>query len=176
MANLEPTQSSVDILAEEGDPDPSPSDVTVADNPAHAGDPVGTDAHVDDNAGASASALNDPADDNVDDMVLGEADHNVGMRVKVSLIQERELMFKVYELRESAWFDRGTGRCKGVYDDQNDVALLMVEAEEITEDPQDKDAADGPGGFLKDDLLLNMQVSKDEEYTRQQGAHFDDCG
>lgn len=48
------------------------------------------------------------------------------------------------------------------------MALLIVEAEDPAEGAQGEDG-DGPGGFLKDDLLLNTQVSKDEQYSRQQG-------
>lgn len=75
----------------------------------------------------------------------------------------------MYELRDQAWFDRGTGHCKGVYDDQNDVALLIVEAEDALDESRQADDPEGPGGFLKDELLLNAQVSKDDVYTRQQG-------
>lgn len=74
----------------------------------------------------------------------------------------------MYELRDQAWFDRGTGQCKGVYDRQNDVALLMVEAEDPGDGSQGEEG-DGPGGFLKDELLLNTQVSKEDVYSRQQG-------
>lgn len=76
----------------------------------------------------------------------------------------------MYELRDQAWFDRGTGHCKGVYDDQNDVALLIVEAEEPQADGRTGEEADGPGGFLKDELLLHAQVTKEDQYTRQQGG------
>lgn len=76
---------------------------------------------------------------------------------------------QVYELRDQAWFDRGTGHCKGVYDDQNDVALLIVEAEEPQAEGRPGEETDGPGGFLKDELLLHAQVTKEDQYTRQQG-------
>ena len=79
---------------------------------------------------------------------------------------------QVYELREASWFDRGTGHCKGVYDDSQDLALIIVEAEDV---PSEKVAAEeggpaeGPGGYLKEDLLLSTKVEKDDIYSRQQG-------
>lgn len=73
----------------------------------------------------------------------------------------------MYELREQSWFDRGTGHCKGVYDDSQDIALIIVEPESNAEKGE---ADDGPGGFLKDDLLLSNKVEKDDIYARQQGV------
>jgi protein phosphatase-4 regulatory subunit 3 len=73
----------------------------------------------------------------------------------------------VYELREGAWFDRGTGRCKGIYDAQNDVALLVVEPE------QQGAGMEESGGYVADEFLLNCHVSKDENYTKQQGESHD---
>lgn len=70
----------------------------------------------------------------------------------------------MYELRDSSWFDRGTGHCKGVYDEARELALLIVEKEEEGEKSED-----GPGGFLKDDLLLSCRVEKEDIYARQQG-------
>jgi protein phosphatase-4 regulatory subunit 3 len=70
----------------------------------------------------------------------------------------------VYELRDQSWHDRGTGQCKGLYDDSQDLALLVVEAEDITGDK------DGEGGFLKDELLLSTKVEKEDIYARQQGG------
>lgn len=83
---------------------------------------------------------------------------------------------QVYELRDASWFDRGTGHCKGVYDDQLDVALLVVEAE-VTPKPEGEAAdadQDEPGGFLKEgegepQLLLRSRVEKGDCYTKQQG-------
>ena len=78
----------------------------------------------------------------------------------------------MYELREASWFDRGTGHCKGIYDDSQDLALIIVEAEDLPgEKPSGDDGgpADGPGGFLKEDLLLTAKVGKDDVYARQQG-------
>lgn len=37
---------------------------------------------------------------------------------------------KVYELKGETWFDRGTGYCAGVYDEQHDAALLVARMEE----------------------------------------------
>ena len=80
----------------------------------------------------------------------------------------------MYELRESSWFDRGTGYCKGVYDETRDIALLLVEREENSVDkiPEDEEGETGPGGFLSDDILLSAQVEKDDIYARQQGDFY----
>ncbi|WVR03282.1 hypothetical protein IAU60_000273 [Kwoniella sp. DSM 27419] len=72
---------------------------------------------------------------------------------------------KVYELRDASWFDRGTGFCKGIYDDTRDLALLIVEREEVAEEGGKLEA---PGGFLKDDLLLSARVEKEDIYGKQQ--------
>lgn len=75
----------------------------------------------------------------------------------------------MYELRDSSWFDRGTGYCRGIYDDSQDLALLVVEAEDTgAEKPGDAEA-EGEGGFLKEDLLLTARVEKEDIYVRQQG-------
>ncbi len=37
---------------------------------------------------------------------------------------------KVYELKNEVWFDHGTGYCAGVYDEEQDQALLLAKAEE----------------------------------------------
>jgi protein phosphatase-4 regulatory subunit 3 len=77
----------------------------------------------------------------------------------------------VYELRDASWFDRGTGQCKGVYDDTQDLALIIVEAEDMSEgkDGEGGGAAEGEGGFLKEELLLSTKVEKEDIYARQQG-------
>lgn len=74
----------------------------------------------------------------------------------------------MYELRDSSWFDRGTGHCKGVYDDTQDLALLIVEAEDTNEGKEEA-PMEGEGGFLKEELLLSTRVEKDDIYARQQG-------
>lgn len=80
------------------------------------------------------------------------------------------LIEKVYELRDSSWFDRGTGHCKGVYDDTQDLALIIVEAEDMSEGKEGEAAAtEGEGGFLKEELLLSTKVEKEDIYARQQG-------
>ena len=38
---------------------------------------------------------------------------------------------KVYELQNEQWFDHGTGYCAGVYDEENDQALLVAKSEEL---------------------------------------------
>jgi protein phosphatase-4 regulatory subunit 3 len=78
------------------------------------------------------------------------------------------LIRQVYELREQSWYDRGTGFCKGVYDDIRDLALLVVVPEDIP-GPGEEEST-GPGGFLKEDLLLNSRVEHEDIYHRQQGA------
>lgn len=72
-------------------------------------------------------------------------------------------------MRDSSWFDRGTGYCKGIYDDTQDLALLIVEAEEMGSDKPGEAESEGEGGFLKEDLLLTTRVEKDDIYVRQQG-------
>ncbi|OCF33154.1 hypothetical protein I316_05199 [Kwoniella heveanensis BCC8398] len=71
---------------------------------------------------------------------------------------------KVYELRDSSWFDRGTGFCKGIYDDTQDLALIIVEPEDMGEGGK----VEAPGGFLKDELLLSARVEKEDIYGKQQ--------
>ena len=75
----------------------------------------------------------------------------------------------MYELRETSWHDRGTGFCKGIYDDSQDLALLIVESEfppdQATED-------EGEGGFLKEELLLSARVEREDIYSRQQGIYI----
>jgi hypothetical protein len=70
----------------------------------------------------------------------------------------------VYELRNEAWFDRGTGHVHGLYDEDTDQALLVVTAEHVplaegerlkeAEEKRAKmevDVADQGGGFLPPD-------------------------
>jgi protein phosphatase-4 regulatory subunit 3 len=76
---------------------------------------------------------------------------------------------QVYELRDASWFDRGTGYCRGVFDETNDLALLVVEPEDAAAAGVEGREPEGEGGFLKDDLLLNARVEKEDIYTRQQG-------
>lgn len=80
-------------------------------------------------------------------------------------------MKQVYELRDASWFDRGTGHCKGVYDDTQDLALIIVEAEPMSDgkDEEGSAPAEGEGGFLKEELLLSTKVEKEDIYARQQG-------
>lgn len=80
----------------------------------------------------------------------------------------------MYELRDASWFDRGTGQCKGVYDDTQDLALIIVEAEDMSEgkDGEGGGAAEGEGGFLKEELLLSTKVEKEDIYARQQGTLY----
>jgi protein phosphatase-4 regulatory subunit 3 len=47
--------------------------------------------------------------------------------------------------------------------------LIIVEPEEHADKGE---ADDGPGGFLKDEMLLTTKVEKDDIYARQQG----ECG
>lgn len=84
---------------------------------------------------------------------------------------------KVYELRNDAWFDRGTGHVHGLYDEGTDQALLVVTAEEVLdksvkariekekeearlakkEESSEQEAE--PGGFVLDE----EDAEKDEE-------------
>jgi hypothetical protein len=48
-----------------------------------------------------------------------------------------------------------------------DMALIIVEAEDG--DAKSGDEAEGPGGFLKEELLLSARVEKEDIYARQQG-------
>jgi len=57
-----------------------------------------------------------------------------------------------------------------VYDDSQDLALLIVEAEDASTEKPEGGAAEGPGGFLKEELLLSAKVEKDDIYARQQGG------
>ncbi|WOO79694.1 putative protein [Vanrija pseudolonga] len=158
MANLEPTQSSADVLADQVEPGPStdPAVDAAPDPSSQSQQEADTAASTDDGGADAMDVQSDINDESNDEMLLSDAEQNIGKRVKV------------YELRDQAWFDRGTGHCKGVYDDQNDVALLIVEAEDALDEGRPADDPEGPGGFLKDELLLNAQVSKDDVYTRQQ--------
>jgi protein phosphatase-4 regulatory subunit 3 len=56
---------------------------------------------------------------------------------------------KVYELKNSDWFDRGTGFCRGLY--ANDEAKILVTSED---DPQRQ--------------LLETRITKDDGYQKQQ--------
>ncbi|KAL1409675.1 Platinum sensitivity protein [Vanrija albida] len=159
MANLEPTQSSADVLAEQVETGPAPDtplDPAPDSSSQTQQEADNTPPSADDGSADAMDVQSDINDESNDEMLLSDAEQNIGKRVKV------------YELRDQAWFDRGTGHCKGVYDDQNDVALLIVEAEDALDENRQPDDPEGPGGFLKDELLLNAQVSKDDVYTRQQ--------
>jgi hypothetical protein len=52
-----------------------------------------------------------------------------------------------------------------------DMALIIVEAEDG--DAKSGDEAEGPGGFLKEELLLSARVEKEDIYARQQGEWSD---
>ncbi|GMK58191.1 hypothetical protein CspeluHIS016_0502230 [Cutaneotrichosporon spelunceum] len=156
MADLEPTAPSTDVAPEEMDPGPARAGDASSQGvaPESGSTPESESAGGDDLDAVDVQP--DIADDGGDDTMLPENDQGAGKRVKV------------YELRDQAWFDRGTGHCKGVYDNDNDVALLVVEAEEPQPDGRAGEETEGPGGFLKEELLLHAQVTKDDQYTRQQ--------
>lgn len=86
-----------------------------------------------------------------------EADEGVA-----EIIHEEGRRVKVYELRDQSWHDRGTGHCRGRYDGDRDRAVLLVEAE--SEDKEE-------GGFVKEALLLDATVEKEDIYARQQGEY-----
>ena len=48
--------------------------------------------------------------------------------------------------------------------------MLIVEAEDVPDNKAAEEENDGPGGFLKEDLLLSSRVEKDDIYSRQQGG------
>lgn len=97
---------------------------------------------------------------------------------------------KVYELKGETWFDRGTGYCAGVYDEQEDAALLVARMEEACQklllaDDEDQEQAIGLSqeenedqresyvlvvneNLDTDELLLKTKVVRDDVYQRQQ--------
>ncbi|BEJ13212.1 hypothetical protein CspHIS471_0303860 [Cutaneotrichosporon sp. HIS471] len=156
MADVEPTAPSTDVAPDEMEPGPNSASDSISQEAATDSGPA---PHAESAGGDDPDGMDvqpDIVDDSGDDMMLPDNDQGAGKRVKV------------YELRDQAWFDRGTGHCKGVYDNDNDVALLVVEAEEPQPEGRAGEEAEGPGGFLKDELLLHAQVTKDDQYTRQQ--------
>lgn len=52
--------------------------------------------------------------------------------------------------------------------------MILVEVEETASKPSGEEAgaAEGPGGFLKEELLLTAKVEKDDIYARQQGDFY----
>ncbi|KAK8844620.1 hypothetical protein IAR55_006467 [Kwoniella newhampshirensis] len=98
-------------------------------------------------------------------MENGQTDEEMMMQDIESGPNQEGKRVKVYELRESSWFDRGTGFCKGIYDDGQDLALLIVESEDTS---GEGGKAEEPGGFLKEDLLLSSRVERDDIYGKQQ--------
>lgn len=70
------------------------------------------------------------------------------MALAASLVNERKRV-KVYELKESDWFDRGTGFCavQAICDD----GRILVAAEEVPEQ-----------------ALLDIKIKKDDNYQKQQ--------
>lgn len=83
---------------------------------------------------------------------------------------------KVYELKGETWFDRGTGYCAGVYDEQHDAALLVARMEEgcrkLTVVP-DEMGEDGEGieeqGILTGDTVGDDQAGAEGKEDRE---HF----
>lgn len=58
-----------------------------------------------------------------------------------------------------------------MYDHSQDLALLIVEAEDTADKPGEGEGeGEGPGGFLKEELLLSARVEKEDIYARQQGT------
>lgn len=85
MADIEATSSSTDVVAEEMDPGPTSESSVSQDAPA-----PDTNSALD-HDGASGDDLDamevqpDIADDGSDDMLLAEAEHGMGKRVKVRI-------------------------------------------------------------------------------------------
>lgn len=101
---------------------------------------------------------------------------------------------KVYELKGETWFDRGTGYCAGVYDEQEDAALLVARMEDACQklvlglgggeqqqqqqamqsEPNEGEEQREPyvlvvnENLQTDDLLLKTKVVRDDVYQRQQ--------
>ncbi|KAK4688245.1 protein phosphatase 4 regulatory subunit 3, partial [Tremellales sp. Uapishka_1] len=165
MAGLQPTLSSADLLADDREQDQAGgSGLTTMETSGEVdsaelnGNAEGSD---NENEIAGTDVDMRAAEEGEDAAMNGSGGANDGKRVKV------------YELREASWFDRGTGHCRTVYDPSQDLALLIVEAEELPTDKagegeQAGTGSDAPGGFLKEDLLLNSRVEKTDIYARQQ--------
>ncbi|WVQ85221.1 hypothetical protein IAT38_007386 [Cryptococcus sp. DSM 104549] len=189
MAGLQPTTSSHDLLAD-ADADESPPYSAAASSSSSSAEPGATVPA--DNAGEGAAAalggkeagastaqgeakeedLADAAAEaaEADEVVMDVQSEDAAAQIDESGMDIAELggdrerkRVKVYELRDTSWYDRGTGFCRGIFDESTQVAKIIVEAE----DPAGEDK-DGPGGFLKEELLLSTQVEKDDIYGKQQ--------
>lgn len=136
----------------------------------------------------------EPAASSVADHPNGEGASAATARAAESGISQKKV--KVYELRNDAWFDRGTGFVHGLYDEGVDQAALAVTAELVS--PEERAAGDGSdgGGFVKEEdqvapsvvippgtvasirargiegkILLWSDIMLKDTYQRQQGGH-----
>lgn len=79
----------------------------------------------------------------------------------------------MYFLEESSWEDKGTGFIEGIYDQQQDEAILLVIEEDESAEQNESSGSQAPGGFLREPenptYLLRSRVSKGGQYSRQQG-------
>nr|XP_019014382.1 uncharacterized protein I206_00464 [Kwoniella pini CBS 10737]OCF53163.1 hypothetical protein I206_00464 [Kwoniella pini CBS 10737] len=103
--------------------------------------------------GGGGEGIGDDGNGDIDDLGNEMDPNSDGKRVKV------------YELQDTSWHDRGTGFCKGIYDDTQDIALIIVEREDFS---SEGGKAEAPGGFLKEELLLSARVEKEDIYGKQQ--------
>jgi protein phosphatase-4 regulatory subunit 3 len=80
----------------------------------------------------------------------------------------------VYFLEDSSWEDKGTGFIEGIYDQQQDEAILLVIEEDESAEQAESSGSQAPGGFLREPenptYLLRSRVSKGGQYSRQQGT------
>lgn len=110
------------------------------------------------------SALDDSPTGSKEDDEFGELEPELGPHVMDQGPQTDFKKVKVYELRNEAWFDRGTGHVHGLYDEDTDQALLVVTAEPVSLSEQERskaeevkkqksllDAGEDGGGFLHPD-------------------------
>ncbi|WWD22828.1 hypothetical protein CI109_107322 [Kwoniella shandongensis] len=194
MASLQHTKSSSDLLAvtEESNEsalerDTVEAETTTTSDSSSVNSMAGGDVDVDEKQRLDSTTQTTETTDEGKDVVMmdvqtegegeGEGDNpeqmeNVQTEEELLMQQEMEAgpsqegkRVKVYELRDSSWFDRGTGFCKGIYDDGQDLALLIVESEDTG---GEGGKAEEPGGFLKEDLLLSSRVERDDIYGKQQ--------
>ena len=92
------------------------------------------------------------------------------------LSDSKRICGQVYFLEDSSWEDKGTGFIEGIYDQQQDEAILMVIEEDESAEQAESGGSVAPGGFLREPenptYLLRSRVSKGGQYSRQQGMQF----
>ncbi|CAK7263116.1 Platinum sensitivity protein [Sporothrix epigloea] len=91
-----------------------------------------------------------------------EGQHDISMMAQAVPHQMQPVnrkRVKVYELRNSDWFDRGTGFCSSTYTTSEDA--------EVTEPRIIVEAEDSP-----DQLLLDTRISHEDGFQKQQGMLY----